>query len=470
VSRHANEPNSGRVVARASLACIGAVAVASALVAALDLIAPVTGLGVIYLLAVLFVAIAVGEVAAIATALASALALNFLFIEPRYHLAVHDAGNVVALAVFLVAGLVVGRLAGLARQREAEAEDRARTALAREREAAILGAAASSLLEGEDVEAQLRSIERGGGSTTGTAGIRVELGPVPSPRESEVAIRLPTSVRPAWMYVTGDAVSLAAEDRFVPGLARLIDVAFERELLSTQAAEAEATRRADVAKTALLHAISHDLRSPLTAITTAASALDDPDLSGADRAELVSVIELESARLSGLVDDLLDLSRIEAEAVNPNPDWCDLRDVVVTAAAQPRTVHGDHPIEFRLPQDLPLVHADAAQLERVFANLIDNAIKFSPPGQPVTVSGSVAGGRVVVRVSDRGAGIPRSERARIFEPFVRGRGSGRGSGLGLAICRGFVEANGGRIALQTGTGKETSFAVSFPLVGQPAPV
>jgi two-component system sensor histidine kinase KdpD len=154
--------------------------------------------------------------------------------------------------------------------------------------------------------------------------------------------------------------------------------------------------------------------------------------------------------------------------VAPQADWCDLHDVVASAAAQRSA---EHPIEFELPADLPLVRADATQLERVFSNLIENAVKFSPPGAPIRITGGATAGTVTVRVTDQGRGIPRQDRARAFEPFFRGRGGpGAGSGLGLAICRGFVEANGGRIVLQSGTTQGTSFAVSFPVERQPEPV
>lgn len=451
-----------------ALEVLVALAVATGLVYALDTVTPTVGLSVIYLLAVLFIAIRRGEVAALATAVLGVLALNFFFIEPRHQLAVHDSDNVVALAVFLIAAVVVGRLAAVARQEAARTEERAKLATAREREAAMLAAAASSLLEGADVETQVRSIEQSAAKAGGSP-IRVQLGPTPSPEAGELTVRLPTSGRPAWLFFPEEtAWPRADQERIAQALARLIDVAFERERLGEQAAEAEATRRADTAKTAILHSISHDFRSPLTAITTAASGLSDEDLSGADRAELTSVISTEVARLTRLVEDLLDLSRIEAEAVNPNLDWCDLRDVVASAANQVRSIHGDYAIDFALPAELPLVHADAAQLERVFTNLIENALKFSPDGVPIRVSGTVAAERVVIRVTNKGPGIPRSDRIRIFEPFVRGGDSRRGSGLGLAISRGFVEANGGRIVLQTGTGEETSFAVSFPYARQPA--
>jgi two-component system sensor histidine kinase KdpD len=124
-------------------------------------------------------------------------------------------------------------------------------------------------------------------------------------------------------------------------------------------------------------------------------------------------------------------------------------------------------IEMDLPEDLPLVRVDSVQAERVFKNLIENAVKFSPPEVPVRISGGMGGFHVTVRVIDRGPGIPAGDRMRVFEPFFRGRDGGQGSGLGLAICRGFVEANGGRIRVQSRAGEGTSFSVSFPLVEQP---
>jgi two-component system sensor histidine kinase KdpD len=186
-----------------------------------------------------------------------------------------------------------------------------------------------------------------------------------------------------------------------------------------------------------------------------------------DRDDLLGVIESESLRLARMVDDLLDLSRIQAGAVDPRADWTDLSDVVAGAVAQVRATGLDHPVNVDLPADLPLVHADASQLERVFANLIDNAVRFSPADVPVRISGGTGRGRVTVRVTDRGRGIPAAQRGQVFEPFFRGRNSGGGSGLGLAICRGFVEANNGQIQLSVADG--TSFAVSFPVARQPAP-
>jgi len=439
---------------------VATVAVASALVAVLEGLAEATALTVIYLLAVLFVAIRRGEVPGLVTALFSVLATNFLFIEPRYRLTISESENVVALVVLLIAAVVVGRLAASARQRAAESEERAAVADAREREAALLAEVASAILVSGPVETEL---ERIGSSLSKLVGspVTLELTGTPRTRADEDAVRLPLRERPAWLYVRRGADRELVR-RIAAPLAGLIDVGLERRRLNARTAEAEAVRRAEVAKTAVLHAVSHDLRSPLTAIVTAGRALQTDDLSPRDRAELLSVIDGESRRLSRVVDDLLDLSRIEAGAVAPRREWCDLRDVVARAADQAAGAHGDHPVEIRLPDDLPLVQVDAVQVERVFFNLIENAIKFSPPDAPVTVGGGSSPAGVTVRISDRGRGIAPSARKHVFEPFFRGRDGQSGSGLGLAICRGFVEANGGRITLQSRRDEGTAFAVTFP--------
>ena len=166
--------------------------------------------------------------------------------------------------------------------------------------------------------------------------------------------------------------------------------------------------------------------------------------------------------------DRLDLSRIEAGAVHPQADWCDLAEAAARAADQIGRDNPDAVIELDLPSEVPLVHADPVQMERVFTNLIENAVKFSTGGAPVRVAASGDTHRVTVRVVDAGRGIPPADRTHVFEPFFRGRREQRGSGLGLAICRGFVEANGGRIALQPGVRPGTAFAVTFPVAPQPA--
>src|SRR4051812_15275373 len=393
-----------------------------------------------------------GEVGALVTAVLAVLALNFFFIEPRHRLTIADSENVAALIVFLITAAVVGRLAASARQRAREAESRASEAGAREREAALLARTASSLLAG-DGEWKPPAVPE--------AGARLELASAPSPADGEIAVRLPTREGSCWLYARAESWTKANAKRIAAPLADVIDVELGRRRLAEKAAEAEAARRADVAKTALLQAMSHDLRSPLTAITTATGAMRSDVVEDGERADLLAVIESESGRLERLIGDLLALSRIEAGAANPTLDWCDLADTVAVAAEHVRALYPDHPIEIDLGPDLPLVRADSVQMQRVFANLIENAVKFSPAGEPVRVDGG-GGTHVVIRVVDAGHGIPPSQRAHVFEPFFRGRDGGSGSGLGLAICRGFVEANGGRIRLESASGGGSSFAVSLP--------
>jgi two-component system sensor histidine kinase KdpD len=453
------------VVAESALA----VAAATAAVALLDSAAPSAGLGVVYVLAVMFVAIRRGEVPALATAAASVLVFNFFFIEPRHRLTIADDHNVVALGVLLVAGVVVARLAAMARSQAEQASLRADQAVARAHEAKLLAEAASSLLASptESTPVVGARMEQ----ALADAGARIELCHAPTPRSGETALPLRMSGGSGWLYVDRNGPWTRHDaDRILSALSDLIGLAQERTRIARTAADAEATRRADVAKTAIMHAISHDLRTPLTAITTAADALAEPALSEDDRHELTSVVSIESDRLERMVGDLLDLSRIEAGAVNPQTDWCDLNETVARAAEQVRSQRGEFEIRIDLSPDLPLVRGDAAQLERVFTNLIDNAAKFSPSNKTVEVRGMSANGRVTIRVVDHGRGIPPAEHSQVFKPFVRGSDPQRGSGLGLAICRGFVEANGGRITLQSRGREGSAFAVSFPASPQPSVV
>ena len=444
------------------------ITVATLIVAALEGVTSATSLRVVYLLAVLVIAIRRDQTTAVVTAVLGVLVLNFFFVEPRHQLRISHSEDVVALGVFLVAALVVGRLAATARERANQAELRTRIALVREQEARLVARVAAEVLGGAHIDERLPAIAAElTGEDRGSV-IRVDLSPVPKGTEDELALPLRTGSRSGWLYVRkGVGWERADAERLASALSGLVEVALERERLAAQSAETEAARRADVVKTAVLHAVSHDFRSPLTAITTAAGGLREGALSQQDREDLLNVIDTESRRLARMVGDLLDLSRIQAGAVNPRTDWCDLGDVVAGAVAQVREAVGDHPVSIELPADLPLVRADAAQLERVFTNLLENAVRHSPPGTPVKISGGSGGGRVTVRVTDRGRGIPAAQRSQVFEPFFRGRDSGGGSGLGLAICRGFVEANRGRIQLSSSGG--TSFAVSFPLVRQAAP-
>jgi two-component system sensor histidine kinase KdpD len=238
------------------------------------------------------------------------------------------------------------------------------------------------------------------------------------------------------------------------------ELAAERDRMREEAIEAEALRRSDELKTSLLRAVSHDLRTPLTAIIAAGAALDSPSVTAAERHELSDAVVDEGRRLSRLVENLLDVSRLESGKAEPHREPVELVDLL-DAARESIGPYGER-VRLALDEDLPPLRADPTQLERAFANLLENAVVHGE-GHPVLVRSRLVGPRLVVRVVDRGPGIPENLRERIFEPFYRapGAASGAGSGLGLAIARGFIEANGGEVEVESLPGQGSSFVVSF---------
>ncbi|HEU4706076.1 MAG TPA: ATP-binding protein [Solirubrobacterales bacterium] len=245
-------------------------------------------------------------------------------------------------------------------------------------------------------------------------------------------------------------------------LAELRELAADRDRIEAEAIEAGALRRSDELKTALLRSVSHDLRTPLTSIIAAGTALDSPTLTEQERHELSEAVVVEGQRLARLVENLLDVSRLESGSAEPRQEPVDLAGVLEAA----RESIGGGGAEVRLGVDpaIPAIIADPVQLERAFANLLENGVRHGG-GRPVLVRSRESGGRLVVRVVDQGPGIPEGERQRIFEPFYRRPGGQQGFGLGLAIAKGFIEANGGEIAVESVPGQGSTFVVSFPLNG-----
>ncbi len=248
-------------------------------------------------------------------------------------------------------------------------------------------------------------------------------------------------------------------------LAQLEELTRERDRMQAEAIEAGALRRSDELKTSLLRSVSHDLRTPLTSIIAAGAALDSPSVSAAERHELSEAVVEQGQRLSRLVENLLDVSRLQTGHAEPRREPVELAELLGAARGSLGT-RGEA-VRLALDTGLPALSADPTQLERAFANLLENAVVHGG-GQPVQVRSRLVGARIVVRVVDQGPGIPEAERERIFEPFFRAgaqAGSGAeagGSGLGLAIAKGFVEANGGEIEVESLPGQGSSFVVSFP--------
>ena len=413
-------------------------------------VAQPASLGVVYLLGVLVVSIVWGAWLGVATSIASALAFNWFHLPPYGRLSISDGENWIALAVLLAAALVVSSLAEAVRLRAAEAEDRRRRAdLAAELARVLLGA--------PDPASALGPAAQRIAQAFGLASCRLVLEAVGGD-ERTLAIPLEQEGRRlGTLLVPRDAPATVAETR--PALEALLAAALERDAIGRQVVETRALRRSDEIKTAVLRAVSHDLRSPVTAILASAAALATPGLADAERRELADGITGESARLARLIDKLIELSRLQAGAAEPRRDWCSVEEVLREAAS---AVPADR-IKLAIDRDLPLILADAGQLERAFANLLENAVRHAG-AEPVSVRARVSGGRLLVRVVDGGPGISRADQERIFEPFFRvEQGRTEGSGLGLAIVRGFVEANGGEVHVESLPGQGASFVVALPL-------
>jgi PAS domain S-box-containing protein len=241
---------------------------------------------------------------------------------------------------------------------------------------------------------------------------------------------------------------------------------FLRDISERKRAQ-EILQKSDLLKTAVLRAVSHDLRSPLTAIVAAGESIVSPNLEARSRSELASVIVQEASRLARLVDKLLDLSRLQGGVASPRQVWCSIEELLDVAIEQ--MPESGEEIVISVEPELPSVRADAAQLERVFVNLFENARRFAS-GRPIHVEAyDKHGEQLVVCVSDSGPGIPEAEQERVFEPFYRienGDVEYRGSGLGLAIVRGFVEANGGNVWVESSPGDGSTFVIELPLPQQ----
>jgi two-component system sensor histidine kinase KdpD len=432
----------------------GAVALVTGAIFALDSVAPVLSLGVLYVFAVLPVAVLFGLAYALLVSVASMLAFNWFFLPPTHTFQLRDGENWIALAVYLVTAFVVSALAARSRAREAEAERRAL-------EASLLAGVAGALLESAHVQDELGGISDRVAQALGVARARIELDSVRRPEPGESALELRAGERSVGrMFVESEPDPEIAE-RVSTSLASLLAVALDRERLGRRAVEAEALRRSDAIKTAILRAVSHDLRSPLTAIRTATDGLESTalELSESDRTELLATIDTETRRLDRLVANLLDLSRLELGVAEPKPELWTVESLVGQALNE-LGARAER-VDVALSADLQPIEVDGVQIERVLVNLIDNALKFSPDA-PVELVGEQLNGEAVVRVVDHGPGLGDSELQRVFEPFEQGRITSRGSGLGLAIAKGFAQANGARLEAESSPNGGASFVLSLP--------
>jgi two-component system sensor histidine kinase KdpD len=439
-------------------------AVCTGLIYPLERVTTVSSCGVVYLLGVLIVSALWGLWFGLAMSVLSAAAFNFFHLPPILRFTIADSRNWVALGAFLVVAVATSTACELARARAVEADQR-------RAEADLSAEIAQMVLARAGVRDALVPIGRRLAGVFGLASVSITLDEQDGDERHDAiplsagGRRLGTLVVPAGLRL---GLTTRLRERVAPGLAAVLEVGLEREKLVAEAVQTEALRRSDAAKTAVLRAVSHDLRSPVTAMVAAGAAVRAPEVTLAERDELGGLVVEEGARLSRLIDDLLDMSRLEAQTIASRPVECSVEEVIDAAlAAQPR----DREFDVRIDPALGLVRADFAQVERALANLFENATRYSD-GSPVMVRARAADGRAVIRVIDRGPGIVAVEQERIFEPFYRAPGTDDahiGSGLGLAIAKGFIETNGGTIQVESILGQGTSFVVELPIVVADSP-
>jgi two-component system, OmpR family, sensor histidine kinase KdpD len=445
----------------------GGTAIETLAVYPLEHLAPVESLGVVYLLAVVVVATYWGIALGILTAIASTLAFNYFHLPPVGRLTLADSRNWVALAVLLVVAILTGLVGSLARARADEAEQRRDEAdLATELARVLLGATR--------LDVALAAASQRLASAIGVGSASIELEPVPADERRrrfplhDGATAIGTLVLPATL---GEADAGRVAERIVPALESVLAAALHRAELQAEVVETALLRRNDEMKTAVLRSVSHDLRTPLTAILSAATALDPQAAGPGEAAEAQAVVVEAATRLHHLVEKLLDLSVLQAGNLEQRSVPYSLEEILHEAVAQIEADTDQQAFRMALDPDLPLLDGDPGQIERVFANLLENAARYSG-GKPVAVRAHVVGERLRVAIVDQGPGIRASDLDRIFLPFYRSPSDGpdhQGSGLGLAIARGFVEVNGGRITVESLPGQGTSFVVEFPLAPKSPP-
>ncbi|MCX6022907.1 MAG: DUF4118 domain-containing protein [Chloroflexi bacterium] len=506
------------------LAALLAVAVVSVLVGAVLGFGAIANISMLYLIAVLSVAAAFGSGPAILASVASFLSFDWFFVHPVHTFAIASAEEWVALVLFLFTAIITGQLAAGQRRRAQEAEQR-------ERDAVVLYDVVRLLGEPDLAQALAAVAERLRGAL-GLSGVVIELEPVGgrgvveraaagdaeavrmaqagdrAPHRVMAAGAPPAADRPGapgrWRRIVPPAVRTGtgpsksvrsvvpvlaqgqrvgslilvtaagfpafaqADDRLLSAAAAQLGQAAERRRLRREAVEAEILRRSDDLKTALLNAVSHDLRTPLASIIAAASSLLQQDVAWSDeeRREFAQAIEEQALRLNRIVGNLLDLSRMEAGVLRPDKRWRDISALIDDVLGRLRPLTAHHLVRTEVEDGLPPLPFDYIEIDQTLSNLLENAVKYTPPGAEIVVRAHRRDGDLLIDVADRGPGIPAAALHQVLSPFYRVESKGQrpqGTGLGLAVARGLVEAHGGRLWVENRAGGGARFSFTLPL-------
>jgi len=455
----------------------------------------------LYLLTIMVVAARFGRGASVLAAALSVGSYDFFFVPPFYTFAVSDTRHTLTFLMMFGVGLVISGFTLRIRRQEQEARSREEQTNALYGLSRELGAAVATDEVAEVIARQTAKVfECAAGVVLlggdGALKLAAEAGSLPFDAQEQAVARwvleharpaglstdtlpgarvtcLPLASGPAVLGVlalgTRPPKSGFAEYRsFNDAFVRQCAMAVERARLAEDGRAAALRARTEEMRSSLLSAVSHDLRTPLAAITGAGTMLRDESVKPTpeQQAELLDTICEEAERLERLVTNLLDMTRIESGAVKVKREWVPLEELVTSALARLESKLEHRPITTDIPDDLPLISVDPVLFEQVFLNLFENAAKYTPRGSPLEIHAREQGTAVVVEVADRGPGLKPGEEAHIFEKFVRGaRANGGGVGLGLAICRGIVESHGGTLSAENREGGGALFRITLPILG-----
>jgi two-component system, OmpR family, sensor histidine kinase KdpD len=460
----------------------------------------------LYLLGVVIASLSFDRGPSLSTAVLSVLAFDFFFIPPYFTFSVNDFRHVVTFTVMLFVGVVINHLTLRVREQATGARERERRTAALYEMSRALGHAVerstlvttaadhiarvfeSDVLVFVPDERDLSVVHRTTGLVQASAqelGVarwvwtnRKEAGLSTNTLPGSPGLFIPLATTHGLLGVLGVVPKNPSrfddpeERRFLQAFAAQMGVAVERTQLSEQAQTARLDADREQLRNALLSSVSHDLRTPLGVIEGASSALLDAEmtLDTDARRDLAETIHEEAERLNRRVRNLLDMTRFEAGAVRLDYEWQSLEEIVGAALSRVESRLGGRRVTVSLPPELPLVSCDGILIEQVLVNLLENALKYSPPDSPIEVSGHDAASEIVVTVADRGAGLVPGEEERIFEKFYRSERNHAtgGVGLGLAICRAIVSAHGGRIWAENGAPSGAAFRFSLPKGGESA--
>lgn len=461
-----------------------------------------TNIAMLFLLAVVGAAFRWGRGPAVLAVVLSVALFDFFFVPPRLTFAVSDVQYLVTFAVMLVVGLTIGqsmaqlryqaRIAGHREQRIRNLYQMARdlavalsdaqvTEIAERVLTATFRASVGTLLP--DTHGKLTAPAQPGAPQVDMAiaqwcfdrGEPAGIGThtLPAAAVAYLPLKAPAGVRGV-LAVQPDnrrLLHIPEQRRLLETHATLIAMALERLHFATQVHETRLGVESERLRNSLLAALSHDLRTPLTALVGLADTLTlQLQAAHAPESETAAAIRDQALRTGYMVDNLLEMARLQSGTVTPRRDWLVLEEVIGAAARALEPALVDHPLRTGLSADLPLVRGDAVMLERVLVNLLDNAVKYTPPGTPIGINAAVLGDVLDVTVWDEGPGLPPGQEQMLFERFARGKSESAiaGVGLGLAICQAIVAAHGGHIRAENRPGGGARFVFTLPLAPPPA--